>query len=358
VRRNREGPSRFRRALSQHSELPLRLLYYTARRILLLIPVLIGVSILVFMLVRVLPGDPIRTIVPETATEADIAAARQRFGLDKPLAVQYWIYMKGVLHGDFGTSFQTTHPVSEEMREKLPATLELTTTALAIALVLAIGLGLLSAVRAGKLPDHASRVLALVGTSLPEFWLGILLIFLFYYLWGLAPPPSGRLAQGVVLQHVTGFEVLDALITGNAKALWSALSHLALPAATLVVVITGPLTRSVRAAALDVLDSNAYRCAVAHGITGWRRWQSYLARPSLAGLPTLAALVYGTLLGGAIMIEYVFSWQGFGQWALRGLIYRDYPVIQAFVLVVATFYVVVFLLADILHALLDPRIKL
>jgi peptide/nickel transport system permease protein len=313
---------------------------------------------LVFALVRVLPGDPIRTIVPETATEADIAAAKQRYGLDKPIVTQYWIYLRGALHGDFGNSFQTTRPVSQEMLEKLPATLELTTSALVIALALAIGLGLLSAVKSGKLPDHLSRVLALIGTSLPEFWLGILLIFLLYYVWGIAPPPSGRLAQGIVLTRVTGFEVLDALLTGNGKAFWSALSHLALPVTTLVVVITGPLTRSVRAAALDVLDSNAYGCAVAHGLTGWRRWQSYLARPSLAGLPTLAALVYGTLLGGAIMIEYVFSWQGFGQWALRGLVYRDYPVIQAFVLIVATFYVVIFLVADVLHALLDPRIKL
>jgi peptide/nickel transport system permease protein len=336
----------------------LRLLYYTARRLLLLIPVLIGVSILVFVLVRILPGDPIRTIVPETATEADIAAARVRYGLDKPIVEQYFIYMKGVLQGDFGHSFQTTRPVRDEMLDKVPATLELTTISLLIALVLSITLGLLSAVKAGKLPDHSSRVLALVGTSLPDFWLGIIFIFFFYYLWSIAPAPSGRLAQGISLQHVTGIEVLDAVITGNAAALRSSLSHLALPVATLVIVITGPLTRSIRAAALDVLDSNAYRCAVAHGISGWRRWKSYLARPALAGLPTLAALVYGTLLGGTIMIEYVFSWQGFGQWALRGLVYRDYPVIQGFVLVVATFYVVVFLLADILHALLDPRVKL
>ncbi len=315
-------------------------------------------SILVFVLVRVLPGDPIRTIVPETATQADIEAARARYGLDKPLVTQYRIYLSGVLRGDFGRSFQSTRPVAEEMLDKIPPTLELTTAALAIAIVLAIALGLLSAVRVGKLPDHASRVLALVGTSLPEFWLGILLIFLFYYLWGIAPPPSGRLAQGIVLERVTGFDVVDALISRNGQAFWSALWHLMLPVGTLVVVITGPLTRSVRASALDVLDSNAFRCAVAHGISGWRRWQSYLARPALAGLPTLAALVYGTLLGGAIMIEYVFSWQGFGQWALRGLIFRDYPVIQAFVLVVATFYVVIFLVADILHALLDPRVRL
>ena len=331
---------------------------YTLRRLVLLIPVLIGVSILVFALVRVLPGDPIRTIVPETATPADIAAARVRYGLDKPLVTQYWIYMKGVLQGDFGHSFQTTRPVSQEMREKIPATLELTTGALLIALILAIGLGLWAALRRGKLPDHLSRVLALIGTSLPEFWLGILLIFLLYYVWGIAPPPSGRIAQGIILHHVTGFDIIDALLTWNGKAFWSVLSHLALPVATLVVVITGPLTRSVRAAALDVLDSNAYACAAAHGIPARRLWRSYLARPSLSGLPTLAALIYGTLLGGTIMIEYVFSWQGFGQWALRGLVYRDYPVIQAFVLVVATFYVLIFLVADVLHALLDPRVRL
>ncbi len=319
---------------------------------------LIGVSILVFALVRVLPGDPIRTIVPETATEADIQAARERHGLDKPIVAQYWIFITKAVRGDFGRSFQTGRAVTSEMAERIPPTLELTTYSLVIALLLAVGFGLLAATRAGRMADHVTRVISLVGTSLPEFWLGILLIFFFYYLWELAPPPSGRLDPGIVLQSITGFSVIDALITGNWGALASAVRHLFLPVTTLVVVITGPLMRSVRASALDVLDSNAYVCAVAHGVPDARRWRSYLARPALASLPTLAALMYGYLLGGAIMIEYVFSWQGFGQWALRGLLLRDYPVIQAFVLVVATFYVLIFLIADIVHALLDPRVRL
>lgn len=319
---------------------------------------LIGVSILVFVLVRVLPGDPIRTIVPETATEADIQAARERYGLDKPIITQYWVFVSNAVQGDFGRSFQTGRAVTSEMAERVPPTLELTTYAFLIALLLATGLGLLTATRAGRMADHVTRVISLVGTSLPEFWLAILFVFFFYYLWGLAPPPGGRLDPGITLQAVTGFSVIDSIVTANWSALTSALRHLLLPVATLVVVITGPLLRSVRAAALDSLDSNAYSCAVAHGLGTGTRWRSYLARPSLAGLPTLAALIYGNLLGGAIMIEYVFSWQGFGQWALRGLVLRDYPVIQAFVLVVATFYVLIFLVADIIHALIDPRVRL
>lgn len=322
-----------------------------------MIPVLVGVSILVFVLVRVLPGDPIRTIVPETATEADIAAARERYGLDKPIVTQYWIFISNAVQGDFGTSFQTGRSVASEMAEKIPPTLELTTYALLIALALSVGLGLLAATRAGGILDHSSRIASLVGTSLPEFWLGILFIF-FYYLWGVAPPPSGRLDPGITLQAVTGLSLIDSLLTGNWAAFTSSLRHLVLPVATLVVVITGPLLRSVRAASLDVLDSNAYTCSVAHGLPSGRRFRSYVARPALASLPTLAALIYGNLLGGAIMIEYVFSWQGFGQWALRGLVIRDYPVIQAFVLTVATFYVLIFLVADIVHALIDPRVRL
>jgi len=320
--------------------------------------VLIGVSILVFALIRVLPGDPVRTVVPETATAADIEAARERFGLDRPIVVQYGIYMWGVLQGNFGRSFQTGGSVTTEMLQRIPATLELTTFALLLALLVAVSFGLVAALKAGKLPDHMSRVVALFGTSLPEFWLGILFIYFFYYLLGWAPVPSGRLGVGITLQQISGSAVIDSLLTANWAALRSALSHLALPVITLAIVIMGPMMRSVRVGALDVLQSNSYRCAVAHGVPRGRLWRSYLARPSLAGLPTLAALVYGYLLGGAIMIEYVFAWQGFGQWALRGLLFRDYPVIQAFVIVVATFYVLIFLLADVLHALLDPRVRL
>jgi peptide/nickel transport system permease protein len=335
-----------------------RLARYAARRLLMLVPVLIGISIFTFVLIRVLPGDPIRTIVPETATESDIAAARERHGLDRPLVVQYGVYLGNLVRGDFGRSFQTNIAVREQLLERIAPTIQLTTSALLVALLIAIPVGIFSALRAGKLEDQVARVGALAGSAFSEFWLGLLLILVFYANLQVVPAPSGRIAYDVDLERITHMEVVDALITGNVAALASALHHLALPVATLAIISSAPLIRSVRASALQVLASEGYRCAQAHGLPRRTLVRRYVLRESLISLPTLVALIYGYLLGGAVLVEYVFSWQGFGQWALQGLLLRDYPVIQAFVLISATFYVLVFLLADLVHAVLDPRVRL
>jgi peptide/nickel transport system permease protein len=336
----------------------MRLLRYTLRRLVLLVPVLIGVSLVTFVLIRVVPGDPVRTIMPATATEADIAAARERFGIDRPIIVQYGIWLKNVLRGDLGTAFQTGVPVRAELLDRIGPTLELVTASLALAIALAVPLGLFSAARAGRPSDHALRIAALAGGAVSEFWLGLTLILVFYYYAGVAPPPDGRIGAGLDLETITTMEVLDALITGNWPALKSALGHLILPTVTLALVSSAALTRGVRASALEVLSSEAYLCAQAHGLRRRCLLVRYTVRGALVGLPTLAALIYGYLLGGAVLVEYVYSWQGFGQWALNGLLVRDYPVIQAFVLVSATFYVLVFLAADVVHAWLDPRVRL
>jgi peptide/nickel transport system permease protein len=198
---------------------------------------------------------------------------------------------------------------------------------------------------------------ALAGNSLPEFWLGLILILVAYQMLGIAPPPTGRIDSAFSVPAVTGFITLDTLVAGNPAAFLSALHHLMLPVLTLAIVITAPLLRSVRASAIEVIESDSYRCAEAHGLRDRVLLYGYLLRLTLIRLPTLAAIVFGNLLGGSVLIEFVFSWQGLGQWALRGLLLRDYPVIQAFVLVTATFYVLVFLLADVIQAALDPRIK-
>jgi peptide/nickel transport system permease protein len=336
----------------------LRLLRYTLRRLLLLVPVLVGVSIVTFVLIRVLPGDPVRTIMPATATEADIQAARERFGLDRPLVEQYWIWLKDVVQGDLGTSFQTGVSVTTELFQRIGPTFELVTASLILAILIAVPLGLLSAKRVGRPEDHVVRVAALSGGAVSEFWLGLLLILVFYYYAGIAPAPDGRIAPGLDLESITTMEVPDALLTANWAALKSALGHLILPMITLAIVSSAALTRGVRASALEVLASDAYRCAQAHGLQRQALLWRYTVRGSIVGLPALAALIYGYLLGGSVLVEYVYSWQGFGQWALNGLLVRDYPVIQAFVLVSATFYVLVFLVADVIHALLDPRVQL
>ena len=323
----------------------------------MLIPVLIGVSLLTFVLVRVLPGDPVLLIVSETATAEDIAAARARYGLDRPLAVQYLAYVGGVLQGDLGRSITTNASVAEQLARRIPLTLELVGYALVLALAMAVAGGLYAARRAGRAADHVTRVGALAGNALPDFWLGLVLILLCYQFLGIAPAPTGRIGAGHDVPWATGFITLDALLAGDGRAFVSALHHLMLPVATLAIVITAPLLRSVRASALEVIESDSYRCAEAHGLPQRLIARGYLLRAALVRLPTLAAIVFGNLLGGSVLIEYVFSWQGMGQWALRGLLVRDYPVIQAFVLVTATAYVLVFLLADLLQAALDPRVR-
>ncbi|MEU8385949.1 ABC transporter permease [Streptosporangium sp. NPDC048865] len=336
----------------------MRILRFLLRRLLQLVPVLLGVVVLTFLLVRVLPGDPIRTILGPNATEADAAAARARFGLDQPLWRQFLDYAGGLFTGDFGTSIQSGAPVGSEMAVRVGPTMELVVIALIVALVLATVLGIWSARNAGRFGDHTVRVAALVGNSVPEFWLGLVLVLVGYSVLGWFPAPSGRVDPGTDLSLITGADLLDAALTANGPAFVSALEHLVLPVATLVIVIVAPLLRSVRASALEVLASEAYTAAAAHGLDRRLLLRGYLVRAALVRLPVLAALVFGFSIGSTVLVEYVFSWQGFGQWALRGLLYRDYPVVQASVLVIALFYVVVFLVADVVQAVLDPRVRI
>ncbi|MEU4534507.1 ABC transporter permease [Streptosporangium sp. NPDC023825] len=336
----------------------MRILRFLLGRLLQLVPVLIGVVVLTFLLVRVLPGDPIRTILGPNATEADAAAARARFGLDQPLWRQFLDYAGGLFTGDFGTSIQSGAPVGSEMAVRVGPTMELVVIALVVALVLATVLGIWSARNAGRFGDHTVRVAALVGNSVPEFWLGLVLVLVGYSVLGWFPAPSGRVDPDTDLSLITGADLLDAALTANGPAFVSALEHLVLPVATMVIVIVAPLLRSVRASALEVLASEAYAAAAAHGLGNRLLLRGYLVRATLVRLPALAALVFGFSIGSTVLVEYVFSWQGFGQWALRGLLYRDYPVVQASVLVIALFYVVVFLVADVVHAVLDPRVRI
>jgi len=336
----------------------LRLLAYVVKRLLLLIPVLFGISIVTFVLLRVVPGDPLRSLLPQTATDADLARIRERYGLDRSVVDQYWIYLDKLLHGDFGSSFQTGAPVTREMFERLGPTIELVTIALLVALVIGIVFGVVSALRVNRPSDHVIRVGSLAATAIPEFWLALLLILIFYYELGVVAAPVGRYGASVSFPEVTRIDLIDATLAGNAAAVSSVASHLLLPVAALAAVTSAPIIRTVRASALNALASESYRCAEAHGLPRRALVHHYVLRESLAGVPTLAALIYGNLLGGAVLIEFIFGWQGFGQWALQALQVRDYPVIQAFVLVSATVYVIVFLLADVIHAVLDPRVKL
>jgi peptide/nickel transport system permease protein len=328
------------------------------RRLLLLVPTLLGVSALTFVLIRVLPGDPIGTILGPTASPDEVAAARERFGLDDALVVQFWHYLRDLVTGDLGTSIQSGRPVRGEVLERLGPTLELVILGVGVALLVALVLGIWSALRVNRPSDHAIRVSSLVGNSIPDFWVGLLLILVFYATLGWAPAPSGRVASDADLRVITGSGIIDSIVTGNLVALRSVLAHLALPVITLVIAITAPLLRSVRASALEVSGSDAYAVAVAHGMPQRRLITSYLLRPTMVRIPALAALVLGFTLGSVVLVEQVFSWQGLGQWALRGVLYRDYPVVQTAVLVMAVIYMLAFAVADLVQAMLDPRIRL
>ncbi|WP_066367398.1 ABC transporter permease [Herbidospora mongoliensis] len=336
----------------------MRIVRFVGRRLLQLVPVLLGVVVLTFLLVRVLPGDPIRTILGPNATPEDAAAARARYGLDQPIVKQFLDYLGGLVTGDLGTSIQSGTPVGSEIGLRVGPTFELVVLALAVALVVAVLLGVWSARHADRAGDHGVRLMALVGNSMPEFWLGLVLILVGYSVLGWFPAPSGRVDPDTNLTPLTGADLLDAALTLNGPAFGSALAHLILPVATLSIVVVAPLLRSVRASALEVLHSEPYTAAKAHGLRGRTLLRGYLLRATLARLPSLAALVFGTSIGSTVLVEYVFSWQGFGQWALRGLLYRDYPVVQASVLVIAFCYVVVFLIADVVQAVLDPRVQI
>lgn len=336
----------------------MRIARYLGLRLALVVPVLLGVVILAFVLVRVLPGDPLAAFVTPSTTADDIEKIRHRLGLDVPMWQQFLGYMGGLLVGDLGTSIQSGVPITTELSTRFWPTMELVIVAVAVALVLAVVIGVWSALRVNRPEDQVFRIGSLIGTALPEFWLGLVLIVVGYKTLHWFPAPNGRLDRGLSVTSITGAEGFDALLTGNLPALGSAIGHLALPVATIVIGISASLMRNVRAASLEILASPAWRTAQAHGLRGGALLGGYLLRGTVARLPTLAAIVLGNVLGGVVLVEYVFSWQGMGQWLLRGLLYRDYPVIQAGVMIVAVVFALAYLVADLVHALLDPRVRL
>jgi peptide/nickel transport system permease protein len=336
----------------------MRIIRYLGMRLALVVPVLFGVVVLTFLLVRVLPGDPVQAFVTQTSTAEDIEAIRERLGLTAPLWQQFLDYLGGLFVGDFGTSIQTGSPVAVELATRIAPTLELVFLSVAVALVVSVLLGVWSALRVNNPIDHVTRVGSLVGTALPEFWLGLVLIVIGYKQLHWFPGPTGRIGREFDPTPITGAEGIDALLTGDVAALGSALTHLALPMLTIVIGVSASLLRSVRAAALDIRASAPWQAARAHGVRGGALYYGYLLRGTLARIPTLTAIVLGNVLGGVVLVEQVFSWQGLGQWLLRGLMTRDYPVVQAGVMVIAVVYALAYLVADLVHAILDPRVRL
>jgi ABC-type dipeptide/oligopeptide/nickel transport system permease component len=332
---------------------------YLAARLLLVVPTLIGVTLITFTLTYLLPGNPALVKAGPLATPEHVTEMERRMGLDRPLRVQYWRYVTGLLRGDLGESASTGRPVVEDFRQRIPATLELTLASLLIAAAIGIPLGVLAAVHRDTAIDHVSRLVGVGGVAMPSFWTGLLLLYVFFYLASVAPAPLGRIAPEVSAPtRITGLYVVDALLTADARALVSSLHQLMLPALTLGFAVMAPLTRMVRATMLEILESDFVRAAWAAGLPRRRVIYGDALRNALIPLITLLGVIFGFLMAGNVVVEMVFAWPGLGNYAITALMTKDPGPIQSFVLFVAVVYVLINLTVDLLYGLADPRIRL
>lgn len=334
-------------------------LAYFLRRLSLVIPTLVGVTFITFTLTYVLPGNPAVVKAGPLVSPEMVRELEKEMGLDQPAWVQYGRYISGVLHGDLGQSASTGRPVLEDFEQRLPATLELTLASLLIALVLGIPLGVQSAVHRDTAIDHLGRIVGVAGVAMPTFWTGLLSLYVFFYLLGVAPAPLGRLGPGVQPpQAITGLYVVDSLLTGNWTALGSALHQLMLPSLTLGLSVMAPIARMVRSTMLEILESDYIKTAWAAGLPRRRVIYGDALANAMIPVITILGLVFGFLMAGNAVVESVFAWPGIGNYAITSLMTKDSGPIQSFVLFVALLYVIVNFVIDILYGLIDPRIRL
>jgi peptide/nickel transport system permease protein len=332
------------------------MLKFVVRRLLLLVPILIGLSLLVFVWIRALPGGPAEALLGERATPESIAQIRHQYGLDKPVYVQYWSYLETVGRGDLGTSVTTRRPVTDELKQRFPATIELTVAAMLFALALGIPLGFVAAKRYGSSLDHASLVLSLLGVSIPVFFLAILLKYIFAVKLGLLPT-VGRISALTDLNHPTNFYLLDALLAGDLNAFWDVLEHLMLPAIALGSIPLSIIARITRAAVLDVQNEDYVRTARAKGLSPRDVDERHILRNALLPIVTIIGLQAGLLLSGAVLTETVFAFPGMGTWLVDAIRSRNFPVLQGGILFVSLVFVLVNLIVDVTYALINPRIR-
>ncbi len=328
------------------------------KRVMMAVPSLIGVVIVTFLLTRALPGDPAAYFAGPAATTEAIQQIRVKLGLDKPLYVQFVRYVEDLARGDLGNSLTTGQPVGQEIKTRLPASAELTLLGLIVSVVIAVPLGILAATRPNSLIDHACRVVATAGVSLPVFFTGLILIYVFYYHLGWAPPPLGRLDIFYSPPpHVTGFYLIDSLIAGDGEVFVAALKQLILPALTLAIFSLAPIARMTRASMLAVLSSDFVRTARASGLAPFTVVITYAFRNAMLPVITTLGMVFSFLLGANVLVEKVFAWPGIGSFAVEALIASDFAPLQGFVLTMAVMYVALNLLIDILYGVIDPRMR-
>jgi len=323
------------------------------------IPSLIGVVIVTFLLTRALPGDPAAYFAGPAATPQAIQEVRVKLGLDKPLIVQFGHYVVDLAHGNLGTSLTTGQPVLTELHNRLPASAELTLLGLIVSIIIAVPLGILAATRPNSLVDHACRVVATAGVSLPVFFTGLILVYVFYYILGWAPAPLGRLDVFYLPPpQVTGFYLIDSLIAGDLGTFVASLKQLILPALTLAIFSLAPIARMTRASMLAVLSSDFVRTARASGLSSFTVIVTYAFRNALLPVITTLGMVFSFLLGANVLVEKVFAWPGIGSYAVEALLASDFAPVQGFVLTMAVLYVAINLMIDVLYGVIDPRVRL
>ena len=327
------------------------------RRLIGAVPVLLGISFIVFLLMHLAPGDPVYLLLGENATPEDAARVRHEWGLDQPLLAQYWQFISRALVGDFGRSLKFGEPVMKLVFERLPATIELAAVALTVAILISIPIGVYSAIKRDTLVDHAGTSLALVGVSLPNFWLGIMLIYFLGGRWNLLPV-AGRIEYGMEVHALTGFYLLDSLLAGNLAAFWSALKHLLMPAITLGTALAAITTRITRSSVLEVMRQEYVMTARAKGLSERAVIWRHILRNALITVVTILGLQLGALLNGSVITETVFSYPGIGDLLIQSIAVRDYRLTQVLILFFGVIYFVVNLLVDVVYTVIDPRIKL
>ena len=332
------------------------MLAHIIRRVLLLLPTLLGISIIIFLMMHITPGDPAELLLGERATEPALVALREHLGLNKPLYIQYGMFLKRLMKGDLGETIWTRQKVWTEVKQRFPATIELSIAAMLISSLLGVILGIISATKQYSLFDYLSMLGALVGVSMPIFWLGLILMLLFSLNLGWFPM-SGRLSVSIELSKITNFYILDALLTKNWAALKDALWHLTLPAITLSTIPMAIVARMTRSSMLEVLRQDYIKTAKAKGLPPLMVIMKHAFRNALIPVITVVGLMFGILMAGAILTETIFAWPGVGKWLYDAVLQRDYMVIQGGTLIVAAIFVLINLVVDILYAVINPKIS-
>jgi ABC-type dipeptide/oligopeptide/nickel transport system permease component len=333
------------------------LLSYIIKRLLWAIPTLLGVSILVFSMVHLAPGDPALVMLGEHANKEAVDALREQMGLNRPLIEQYYLFITNAIQGNFGISTISGEPVLDEFMERFPATIELSLVALSFATIAGLFAGIISAVKRYSIFDYASMTTALAGVSMPVFWLGLMLIYFFSVELGWLPV-SGRLGYEFDIDEITGLFLVDSILMNDYEAFWDALKHLILPAIALGTIPMAIIARMTRASMIEVMKEDYVRTAKAKGCTKRQVILIHALKNALMPVITVIGLMLGTLFAGAILTETTFSWPGIGKWLVNAVNQRDFPIIQSTTLIIAIIFVSVNLIVDLLYAVINPKIRL